>query len=285
MTDNDEGASIKVGDDPANGNFSVYAPALLALEDNRNLDADLAALEKYSNAAANTNEQVVYGEIKRMKNLKSVGSKNVNGFDPGVGNANLIWENGTNDETHGEISKIFDETNGIKKNPAGTDDTDNNQSKNRREFGEGADGNNGKNAAASSIFTKTNIDSFRLTTEFDGESDPQNCRGFQPGDLTTANNFHLGINDINISATGGNTFRYPVKQADGTWGVSTDHYEENEATKRCTVGLLEKYYIALKANAAINYANSEDNQKIVDASYNIMLQIAQLVDENPTDQA
>ncbi|CAG8844804.1 802_t:CDS:2, partial [Racocetra persica] len=171
------------------------------------------------------------------------------------------------------------------KQKLGTDDTDNNQRKNLREFGEDADGNNGKNAAASSIFTKTKIDNFRLTTEFDGENDPQNCRGFQPGDLTTANNFRLGINNMDISATGGNTFQYPVKQADGTWGVSTDHYEENEATKKYAVGLLEKYYVALKANAVINYVNNEDNQKLVNASYNIMLQIAQLVDENPTDQA
>ncbi|CAG8599527.1 831_t:CDS:10 [Cetraspora pellucida] len=274
----------------------------------RNLDSDLAALEKYSNAVANTNEQVVYGVddvLRANANQFIIALRHgATGAGGGIGNANLIWEDGVNDETHGEISKIFDETNGIKKNPAGVptykgfpifeakqkvgkDNTNNNQSKNRREFGEDADGNNGKNAAASSIFTKTKIDNFRLTTEFDGESDPQNCRGFQPGDLTTANIFRLGINAIDISATGGNTFQYPVKQADGTWGVSTDHYEENEATKLCfmIVRLLEKYYIAVKANTTANYANNEVGRKGIDFAYNFLLQVAQLVDENPTDQA
>ncbi|CAG8456740.1 5754_t:CDS:10, partial [Racocetra fulgida] len=257
----------------------------------RNLDSDLAALEKYSKAAADTNEQVVYGVddvLRANANQFIIALRHNATAAGGAGNANLIWEDGTNDETNGEISKIFDETDGIKKNPAGVptykgfpifedkqkpgkNNTNNNQNKNRREFGEDADGSNGKNAAASSIFTKTNIDDFRLTAEFDGESDPQNCRGFQPGDLTTANNFRLRVVsgftttniDIDISATGKKDDKKPID----------------------AVGLLEKYYIALKVNNTIDYANNEDNQKIVDASYNIMLQIAQLVDENPTDQA
>ncbi|CAG8844551.1 7941_t:CDS:2, partial [Racocetra persica] len=129
MTDNDEATSTTPGADPANGKFSVYAPALLALEDNRNLDADLADLKKYSNAVANTNEQVVYGISYYKGQVDDVLRANANQFiialrhgatgaGGGIGNANLVWEDGVNDETHGEISKIFDETNGIKKNPA-----------------------------------------------------------------------------------------------------------------------------------------------------------------------
>jgi hypothetical protein len=118
----------------------------------------------------------------------------------------LIWADTTNDESNGEIGKIFDAANGLKKSSTGApthkgfpifeseqkplapNNTADPKNKNIREFGTDAVGLGGKAAPVSARLSKTNIEQFRggifgTDAKYKDEVDSKKLRGFQPGDV------------------------------------------------------------------------------------------------------
>jgi hypothetical protein len=155
----------------------------------------------------------------------------------------LIENIGTNDESNGEMKKIFD---ALKKDPVSgiptykgfpifsvTEQTnliDNNDNsdkeKNRREFDKAGTGGKTYNSGGDR-FNKTNIDNFRKAGgEFVDESKIalKDLRGFQPGDIGNDGKTYVRGN-VDIKAT--------TEFPEITFGGSKIKIKYSEATKRC----------------------------------------------------
>ena len=257
----------------------------------RDIDSDLNFLAGYNGDATTSVQQKVYA-VDRYKNAvdlwkkrlnewkvwKKLGANtindilraNANGFiialrenatNAGgtlqlIGDGNLAWQNGVNDETHGNIKDVFDVLRGCKyrafpifdKEEQKTINVNNGateQDKNVREFV--VTGTGGRVLNASGIYNRANIDNFKASNASDkyfghdkykSISDPKKLRGFKPGDIRALGK--LTSADIGDFDYGNEAEKVQVaKGYDGKGDVSGGYedkgYNFSNISKRCFI--------------------------------------------------